>query len=289
MGISLLCCRVTTAALLVVATAQPASRLETSDPCPCDDAKLCRPLNPAPPEQRDEVVAFPGWEIYGAGYNESEYTLYDWSKITTIAPFEPLDHPGPPSAKKHAAQQLYCTAHKHGVKVLQWSEGSWNGTNCGASEFYSWCLKGDSRIFNDSAVQAWATSTAACINAQGFDGILLDAEGAYTVGKPKVKAAVTKAVCTLKAALHTVLPQAVLYWTADTGPYFDYATLTNDGCVDLWLDMDYCRCSPTNRGGNAALSSIAGITDTYKHYGVNTSHLGIVFPWFGKPSDSVAG
>ena len=61
--------------------------------------------------------------------------------------------------------------------------------------------------------------TAACIKAQGFDGILLDAEGAYTVGKPKVKAAVTKAVCTLKAALRKVLPDAVLMWTADTGPY----------------------------------------------------------------------
>ena len=41
-------------------------------------------------EPVDEVVAFPAYEIYGAGYNESEYTLYDWSKITTMIPFEPL-------------------------------------------------------------------------------------------------------------------------------------------------------------------------------------------------------
>ena len=48
----------------------------------------------------------------------------------------------------------------------------------------------------------------------------------------------TKAVCTLKAALRKVLPDVVLMWTADTGPYFDYATLTKNQCVDLWLDMD---------------------------------------------------
>lgn len=275
-----LCCYVaaTTTVALVAATAHPAS---SDDNCPCDDPKLCRPLTPAPKPQ-DEVVAFPAWEIYGAGYNESDYTLYDWSKITTIAPFEPLYHPGPPSAKKRAAQQLYCTAHRHGVKVLQWSEASWNGTNCGADEFYGWCRKNDPRIFNSTAVNAWAASTAACIKAQGFDGILLDAEGSYTVGKPQVKAAVTKAVCTLKTALRRAVPHAVIYWTADTGPYFDYGTLTADGCVDLWLDMDYCRCSPTNRGGNAAISSIAGITEKYKSYGVNSTHLGIIFPWFGE-------
>ena len=82
--------------------------------------------------------------------------LYDWDKITTIAPFEPLGG-GKSTVKTRAAQQLYCTAHKNGVKVLQWSEGSWNGTNCGAAEFYSWCIKNDPRIFNDSAVAAWAS------------------------------------------------------------------------------------------------------------------------------------
>ena len=44
--------------------------------------------------------------------------LYDWDKITTIAPFEPLGG-GKSTVKTRAAQQLYCTAHKHGVKVLQ--------------------------------------------------------------------------------------------------------------------------------------------------------------------------
>ena len=52
-------------------------------------------------------------------------------------------------------------------------------------------------------------------------------------------------------------------------------------CVDLWLDMDYCRCSPENRGGNAALSNTAGVVAAYHKYGVSPDKLGIVFPWFG--------
>ena len=46
---------------------------KSDDDCPCDDPKLCQPLSPAPKPQ-DEVVAFPAWELYGAGYNESEYS-----------------------------------------------------------------------------------------------------------------------------------------------------------------------------------------------------------------------
>jgi hypothetical protein len=249
------------------------------------------------PKPKDEVVAFPAYEIYGAGYNETEYTLYDWSKITTIAPFEPLGHKQPPgraghqpwpSPKETAENELYCTAHRHGVKVLQWSEASYNGTGCGAAEFYGWCRSvqsgkqsGNSTIFNSTAIRAWAEKTAVCIVAQGFDGIMLDMEGSYTVGRSDIRAAVTAGVCELKKQLRAVLPDGEIFWAVDTGNYFDYKQMTDDDCVDLWLDMDYCRCTPTNRGGNAALSNTAGIVADYKRYGVSPDKLGVIFPWFG--------
>ena len=187
-----------TAALLLAAA--------SAGGCPCGDPSLCRPLSPMP-KPKDEVVAFPAYELYGAGYNETEYTLYDWSKITTIAPFEPLGYKWPgypkppkepwPSSKEIAANGLYCTAHRHGVKVLQWSETSYNGTGCGATGLYGWCRSvqsgkdsGNSTIFNSTAVSGWAKQTAACIVAQGFDGIMLDMEGSYTVGRPDIRAAV---------------------------------------------------------------------------------------------------
>ena len=110
----------------------------------------------------------------------------------------------------------------------------------------------------------------------------------------------TAGVCELKKQLHAVLPDGVLYWAVDTGncettrnlpksaPFplhasrfqqtyytalpgwfadFDYKQMTDNECVDLWLDMDYCRCTPTNRGGNAALSNTAGIVAAYSRYG----------------------
>ena len=88
-------------------------------------------------------------------------------------------------------------------------------------------------------------------------------EQAYTVGKPAVRAAVTSAYCKLKKEVSAAIPGSVLYWTADTGNYFDYKTLTDEGCVDLWLDMDYCRCTSTNPGGNADIASVASIVQTY--------------------------
>ena len=39
----------------------------SSGDCPCVDASLCLPLSP-PSHPKDEVVAFPAYEIYGAGY-----------------------------------------------------------------------------------------------------------------------------------------------------------------------------------------------------------------------------
>lgn len=37
---------------------------KTPLPCPCADPALCKPLKPVP-KPTDEVVAFPGDEIYG--------------------------------------------------------------------------------------------------------------------------------------------------------------------------------------------------------------------------------
>ena len=53
------------------------------------------------------------------------------------------------------------------------------------------------------------------------------------------KAAITFAVCSLKKALNKTLPGNMVTWTTDVGAYFDYATMTAEGCVDLWLDMAY--------------------------------------------------
>lgn len=266
--------------LVVVPGARP--------PCPCGDPSLCRPLSPTP-KPVDEVVAFPTWQMYGAGLSELEYKLYDWTKITAIAPFEALGFDpvidGVPanSTKNRNAQGLFCAAHAHGVKVLQWDDRSWTGTRCNASTFFEWAWASDPRVLNATAVRAWAAATAACVRSEGFDGVLLDAEGpclefglspngsaACKLPYGPVRAAITSAVCELKAQLQLAVPGSEVHWAAGlpTGATFDYETLLARGCVDLVLNMDYCgsgspACRPESRGSQAALGDINHTIDTY--------------------------
>ena len=150
-------------------------------PCLCSDPSLCRPLSPQP-RQRDEVVAFSSWVFNGEPRPRGNYSapeLFDWSKITVWAPFE-TEETG------HNLEQygrLFCTAHAHGARVLAWSrvpDGS-GSRGCGVTDFYQWAReratdKSSNKMFNKTAIRAWASKTAACIPAAGFDGVLLDQE-----------------------------------------------------------------------------------------------------------------
>ena len=69
---------------------------------------------------------------------------------------------------------------------------------------------------------------------------------------------------------------------------FDYATMTEEGCVDLWLDMAYCWCvtaeghSATRNRSPTPLAFIDEIVETYEtKFKVPASKLGVVFPWYG--------
>ena len=81
----------------------------------CGDEALCRPLGSAGshlhhmPRPADEVVAFPSYELYGAGVNGTEERNYDWSKITSVAPFEPM---GRWKVGDRAFGEVYCEAHR---------------------------------------------------------------------------------------------------------------------------------------------------------------------------------
>jgi len=76
-------------------------------------------------------------------------------------------------------------------------------------------------------------------------------------------------------------------WTSDVGAYFDYAALTEQGCVDLWLDMAYAWCidyeahSSTRNRAPTPLPFIDDIIHTYETtFKVPREKLGVVFPWY---------
>ena len=79
--------------------------------------------------------------------------------------------------------------------------------------------------------------------------------------------------------------------TGVTAAYFDYEKMTDEGCIDMWLDMAYSWSIPSeehdlrrNRA-EAPMPFLVGpksIVDIYnRSFGVPPSKLGILLPWDG--------
>jgi len=252
--------------------------------CPCSDTSLCEPLSQA------AVNANMGRSIVftNAPNSTKQGDNWDFEKIAAWAPF---NHLGP---NYPTAQDLYCKAHASNIPVYTWGYESYDGGSCPVTRFYGWALSGNANVYDKEATTAWAQETAACVVEKGFDGILLDMEGigGPPLGPEEMLDAITFAVCTLKSELVKHLPYGRIYWTADTGPYYDYDTLTRDGCVDLWIDMayDWCVANELNidyrNRANSPLPYINQHPDSIvpmytEQYNVPVNKLGIAFPWYG--------
>ena len=83
------------------------------------------------------------------------------SKITALAPFRPMQLDSGP--------ELFCRAHKEGVRMLSWSEE----LGCPTGGYYQWALAKDPRMFDNDAVHEWAVNTSSCLAAAGYDGVSL--------------------------------------------------------------------------------------------------------------------
>ncbi|KAI5243659.1 di-N-acetylchitobiase [Manis pentadactyla] len=69
--------------------------LAAGDPCPCQDAALCRPIQ----QRRDS-------EVFVFHVGQKTWKSYDWSLITTVAVFGNYD------------SELMCYAHSQGARVV---------------------------------------------------------------------------------------------------------------------------------------------------------------------------
>ena len=241
-----------------------------------------------------------------ADRNGTEERFYDWSKITSVAPFEPL---GRWKVGDRAFGEVYCQAYRVGAKVLAWSQPGWNNTACAVTDVYDLWRHSDPQMYNASHIAAWATETAECLAATGWDGVLFDAEITPPDGA-KGRAAVTMAVCALKRALQKVIPGAPVYFAVGAGvAAFDFANMSEkEQCVDMWMIMDYCLCralAPPNLRANADIRTIDGVVQHYREFGVPMERVvsrhdiadvwaafcqecqqyrceqGMIFPWFG--------
>ena len=197
---------------------------------------------------------------------------------------------------------MYCTAHQHGVRVLEWSmlgdPTTDNATShCPVTELYEWARSKNStlhaKMYDPAEVAAWASASAVCVASHGLDGILLDMEGGGDSQVPHNQTqrdAITAAVCALKQQLSAQIPGSVLYWTTDTGDYFDYGEMIKKECVDMFADMAYCLCAADGHNrANTPLPVISHIVDTYQEYGVPPEKLAILAGWFGCDFECLGG
>ena len=166
--------------------------------CPCSDPALCRPLPPhaQPKPGADEVFAFTSFSFAGSGQpggraNWTAIKHLNWTKITAFAPFERLD--------AHYGKQYtdaWCTAHEHGARLLTNGHQGWNGVQCPVNRFLGWAQKHNPQMHNRTAVRAWASETAECVAASGWDGVLQDMEGMGWPGLTAAQAAKERASIT---------------------------------------------------------------------------------------------
>ena len=120
----------------VLSAASPMAR-RTKPPifsCPCDDTSLCKPLSPQPP-LRDEVFAFTSWVFNGEqpiwkNYSLKQHRVWtapehlQWSKITSLAPFDDLNRAGPyhqayaKTGNNSDYASMFCKAHEQNARIL---------------------------------------------------------------------------------------------------------------------------------------------------------------------------
>lgn len=282
-----------------------------SDPqeatCPCVPASLCRPLSPQPLKSRPEVFAYHGsehtpppnaWSAAGVANNGSNWRTYDWTKVTSIGLFATMEGA--------EGWDLLCTAHKHNVRVLPWSQPAWGQPNPIVEPYDAYRYQHIEVYSNQTYIAANAKRAASFVVSSGFDGILLDAEGLRPgAGMPtgaygRLRAGLVSWVSHLRAELDVVLPGGILTWTVDSNATnadpakkhtYDFAAL--NPYMDFFQPMEYCLSANTPAAGlwprriyhtsrsNDPIWTLNLTVHTFAKFGVDKRKLVMLLPWFG--------
>ena len=140
--------------------------------------------------------------------NGSMWRSFDWTKVTTIGLFAPLE--------TDDDWELVCTAHRHNVRVLPWAGTVWGRPSPISVPYVvernaekgvdGHAIGEASGIFNDRPqLRNSAKESAAFVVAAGLDGILLDAEA---LRNETIREGMVYWVSQLRAELNSALPGA---------------------------------------------------------------------------------
>jgi hypothetical protein len=235
------------------------------------------------------------WSGAGLFNNASSWRNYDWSKITTVALFASLEG--------DEGFELLCTAHQHGVRVLPWSQSAFGNPSPIAVlyEEYRYKYKDTVPIFhNKTAVDANAAASAQFVVDNGFDGILLDAEGLSALtpaSMQQLRGDLVHWAKQLRSELTKVLPGSLLTWTTGQNAtqgnltVYDYRSINDH--VDFFQPMEYCNSGavsmPNTRAhqiyyssrSNAPIWTLNMTVTDYAKFGIKPQKLVMLLPWFG--------
>jgi hypothetical protein len=244
--------------------------------CPCQDLSLCQPLDPQPPKNRTEVIAYPRGISGQYGQSRSDWRQYDWSKVTAVGLYDnlgnhecgchTLEHPGDTPCNAWQAQafpdfccldaELICAAHANNARVLIWDGGigGCNGGNPSNSsfpcantvaspipEFLSQIKATPTVPPSHATIDAWAVKSASYVKRLGMDGVVLDIEGIVNTTQSS-RDALSYGICALRQALERSIPGSMLTLTMAATPFASGvhgASLPEYGMFDIQA-IDRC-------------------------------------------------
>ncbi|CAG2112516.1 unnamed protein product, partial [Medioppia subpectinata] len=222
--------------------------------CPCEDQTLCNPIE----YDGKEVYAFVGES------NRTEWTQYDWTRITTIALFGWYD------------PELMCHAHKNKARVV----------GLGVIP------KAD--LTSDDKVDKWIADQLSYAKERFLDGINIDVEYDIDAGSPEVDA-LTRFMGKVRDRFHQALPHSQVTFDVPWSPYnvkgtgidgrnYNFTALAD--VSDFLFVMAYDERSQVFdtdclAQANSDLFWTAGGLMAYLKLGVDPDKMVLGLPWYG--------
>jgi hypothetical protein len=205
---------------------------------------------------------------YGGAVGD-EWKRYDWSKLTTVAPFCPWGREG-------NYWGLVCAAHEHGVRVINWYRGTDKIETCAGLD-----------VLNETAVDEYVKITVNDTSEMGQDGLLFDIEGTRhgCWHYPQLSDALIRTA----DAMHQINPASIVMYSSsphlhnrssfNASTRVDFRRLSEH--FDVLQPMEYCSLD-NGTAGCAPVSWVNRSLQTYLAAGITTKGKAMpIFPWIG--------
>ena len=226
-----------------------------------------------------DVVAY----VSGAFESNASWEYWDWSSLTAVV------------NSKGNGSAVLCEAHRHGVRALVNIGASGKDSHPSIEAIAGW-TNFTANLSSAAARGPAAFAVAAWVQAQGYDGVVLDVESNLESNRD----ALTDLTWRVRRALAVSNPNALLGFAtsilgAHTGskgawPHFDLVAMSH--AVDWFFVMAY-GLDALDEGqqarANAGLLKVKAGIEAYLALGVPADKVVLGAPWYGFDNTCVIG